>query len=92
VTWDEVPRHGTRGRLLATVRAAVSRDGGATWTERALARPFDLRRADLGERFLFLGDYEALTPTPDGFTAVYARPSATTKERSVVYAQRLALR
>ncbi|MFN2539412.1 MAG: sialidase family protein [Mycobacteriales bacterium] len=60
---------------------AHSHDGGATWQERHLAGPVDLRTALLRKipvRGLFLGDYHGLVAARGGFgsVAALARPEA----------------
>jgi hypothetical protein len=49
-----------------------SSDGGASWSETRLAGPFDLALApDAGG--LFLGDYQGLTRSPNGFLAFFVQ-------------------
>lgn len=56
---------------LWTVRwLATSADGGATWEERPVGGPFDLRLApDAGG--LFVGDYQGLVGLADGFVPLF---------------------
>jgi hypothetical protein len=50
-----------------------STDGGATWSgEQHIAGPFDLSTAPVARGF-FLGDYEALQPSGNGFLAVFVK-------------------
>lgn len=51
---------------LTTAWLATSADAGATWTDEAIAAPFQLAPARVGSSY-FLGDYEGLVPGPRGF-------------------------
>lgn len=58
---------------IASVRLALSVDGGRSFTDRALTSSFDIGSAPYSSgRGLFLGDYAGLVATPSGF--VSARP------------------
>jgi hypothetical protein len=59
------------GRLHATPWLATSRDGGATFHERALAASFPLAPAKLGNA-TFLGDYEGLAAAGGRFVPAVA--------------------
>lgn len=59
------------GRLHATPWLATSTDGGATFHERALAAPFPLAPAKLGN-VTFLGDYEGLAVAGGRFVPALA--------------------
>jgi hypothetical protein len=61
--------------FLATAWLATSTDGGASWDEEPLTEPFDLHLAQIGTIF-FLGDYQGLAPSGDGFVPFFA--AATT--------------
>jgi hypothetical protein len=90
VTWSEISSTSRTGRLVASIEAAVSLDGGQSWQTEPLATPFDPTGAHLGDQ-IFFGDYQALTATPAGFEAVYARtPTATGDGRSDIFAQAIA--
>lgn len=57
---------------------AQSGDGGASWRERRIAGPFDMRSAPhrlIPFPGLFLGDYFGLVALPDGFGALFALPA-----------------
>jgi len=61
---------------LWTVRwLATSIDGGATWEERPVGGPFDLRQAPEAGG-LFLGDYQGLVGLADGFVALFGMSGA----------------
>jgi photosystem II stability/assembly factor-like uncharacterized protein len=81
-------RRGDRA-LTTTFRLAQSRDGGATWQETLLGRPFDLRRAPRSGGELFLGDYTGLVALPDGFGAAFtaSRPLARGGRSDVFFAR-----
>jgi BNR repeat-like domain len=73
VTWYQVIGDGVPGGALDTEAwAAWSTDRGSTWRTLRLAGPFDLHTADLTAGGDFLGDYEGLVGTPNGFAAAYA--------------------
>ena len=69
VTWDSIKPPNRSGEPLATVEAAASDDAGQTWNARRLGQPF-LLPEELFPRELFIGDYQALTPTQSGFDAI----------------------
>lgn len=62
-----------------------SADGGATWSERPVAGPFDLAIAP-NARGLFLGDYQGLASDGDRFAPLYARTNTRASNRTDVYA------
>jgi hypothetical protein len=76
VAWDDLRDFRPKGPLWTRVWLATSRDGGATWAQRAVTRPFDLRRAPqtlsglLGNSLVnpqlgyFLGDYQSAVALP----------------------------
>jgi len=67
---------GAPGTLLANYWLIESSDGGATWSERELAGPFDIATAPQSEAgAYFLGDYEGLAAAGDGFLAFFAATS-----------------
>lgn len=63
----------------------VSGDGGATWSERPVAGPFDLDLAP-NARGLFLGDYQGLASDEDRFVPLYARTNPRASNRTDIYA------
>jgi hypothetical protein len=65
------PRH-----LVATGWLAQSADHGQTWSEAALTQAFDLSASRVGDDYLFLGDYQGLAATPDGFLSFLALANA----------------
>jgi hypothetical protein len=79
VMWYEVGKPASDGTLPTTLQLALSHDGGKTLsTPTMLAGPFDLRSAKpVGGSYL--GDYQSLAPTSNGFEAAFtlARPQAT---------------
>ncbi|MDQ3871777.1 MAG: glycoside hydrolase [Chloroflexota bacterium] len=71
---------------------AHSHDGGATWQERHVAGPVDLRTALLRKipvRGLFLGDYHGLVPLRGGFGSAFAaaQPAARVGGSDVFFAR-----
>jgi len=58
--------------LLTSYWRLMSADGGRTWSEAAMAEPFDLSSAPLVEGGLFLGDYQGLAAAGDGFVSLFA--------------------
>ncbi len=58
--------------LLTSYWRIVSPDGGLTWRESLIARPFDMTKAPIatGAGF-FLGDYEAMVPFGSGFLSFF---------------------
>lgn len=65
---------------------ATSADGGATWSERTIAAPFDYATAPLAGGALFLGDYTGLAATGSNFVAFNARTTGSANNRSDVFA------
>lgn len=63
-------RGATSSAFRATPWLATSVDGGATWTEDALADPFDLAPALVGGAY-FLGDYQGLASAGDGIYPLF---------------------
>ncbi len=57
--------------LMTSYWLITSVDSGSTWQETALAGPFNLRGALIGNMY-FLGDYEGLAPYGDGFLPIFA--------------------
>jgi hypothetical protein len=61
------------GPFDVAVFLATSVDGGATWTEQRMTKPFDMTNATVGDEELFLGDYEGLASTGSaGFVPFFA--------------------
>lgn len=65
---NEVPGD---GETTTDVWFSWSRDGGATWTERHIAGPFDIERAPYAEGY-FLGDYQGLEAGARTFQAIFS--------------------
>lgn len=64
---------GQTANLPTDYWVSYSIDGGATWGgEQHIAGSFDSRTAPIARGF-FLGDYEGLQPSGDGFTAVFVK-------------------
>lgn len=73
VTWYDLRNdHAGDGQLTTDLWFALSRDGGASWTESHAAGPFDLRTAALVDGTYFLGDYFGLAAMPGGLGATFA--------------------
>ena len=58
------------GTLLTNCWRIVSHDGGNSWTETALAGPFDMLSAPLADS-PFVGDYQGLTAAGNDFLAFF---------------------
>jgi Neuraminidase (sialidase) len=67
---------GDSQHLVATGWLAQSADHGQTWGESALTQPFDLGASRVGDDYLFLGDYQGLAVTADGFLPFLALANA----------------
>jgi hypothetical protein len=59
------------GPSRASMWLATSSDGGQTWTDERLSRPFDLGPSLINQQYYFLGDYTGLAARADGFAAVF---------------------
>ncbi len=57
--------------LITNCWRLVSRDGGNTWTETALAGPFDMLSAPNAGGASFVGDYQGLVPSGLDFLAFF---------------------
>jgi hypothetical protein len=57
--------------LMVTTWLATSLDRGATWSEEALAGPFDLRSTRFGRSY-FLGDYQGLVASGTTFVPFFS--------------------
>ncbi|MEZ4362796.1 MAG: sialidase family protein [Kofleriaceae bacterium] len=57
--------------FFATAWLATSHDDGATWSQEPLTRPFNLRKARLGDNY-FLGDYQGLVASGEDFVPFFA--------------------
>lgn len=78
--------------LLTNYWRVVSSDGGATWTETAVAGPFDMLSAPTAAVAPFLGDYQGLAAVGNGFLSFFtAANSGDTVNPSSVFAQSEAL-
>lgn len=72
------------GAFLVNAWIATSRDGGATWDERALTEPFDLRPALIAGSY-FLGDYQGLATAGASVVAFFTAGGAGAKDPTDVY-------
>ena len=74
------------GTFLATYWLATSSDGGASFTEQQQGSDFDLSEAFFGPSY-FLGDYQGLAATADGFLPVLAATNrGNTENRTDLFA------
>ena len=65
-----------RAVLITSCWRLISTDGGRSWTEAALAAPFDLTAAPITEGTgYFIGDYHGLAAAGDRFIAFFATPA-----------------
>lgn len=93
VTWYDLRTDSPLDELLTTqVWIAHSSDGGATWIQREIAGPFDMRKSPLmtgGIKGYFLGDYQGLVPVPGGFVAAFAVPDSGVADQSDIFMRRI---
>ncbi len=73
-----------KDHLLATAWLATSTDGGKTFTEQALAPPFDLRTAPFAEGY-FLGDYQGLVSAGESFLPFFSMTNANDGGRAEIF-------
>ena len=67
---DDVPGD---GRIDTRAHFAVSMDGGESWAQAALSKPFDLARGPRPHVLLYLGNYFEVKPVgPDAFGVAFA--------------------
>lgn len=71
-------------RLMATPWLAVSSDGGRTFSEAALAPPFDLRTAPFAQGW-FVGDYQGLVHAGEAFLPFFSMTNASDGGRAEVF-------
>ncbi|HXS96762.1 MAG TPA: sialidase family protein [Candidatus Limnocylindrales bacterium] len=73
--------------LLANAWRVFSTDAGTTWTEAALAGPFDMQKAPAATNQHFLGDYQGLVPSRTAFLSFFTvAGDAATPSRVVAVA------
>jgi hypothetical protein len=74
---------------------ATSGDGGATWSERGVAGPFDFAVAPKVERpagALYLGDYHGLVAAGNDFVALFPVTTADTANRTDILTESVSIR
>lgn len=93
VTWYDA-RHDRPGdgKFTTDVWFASSANQGASWESTHLAGPFDFLRAGRRNGRPFIGDYQGLVPTPQGFAAAFAMaPPASGHAHSAIFFARIGL-
>jgi hypothetical protein len=72
VTWYQISGEKNGDQLTTEAWFAWSADRGGSWQSLRLAGPFDLHTAKLTDGGDFVGDYEGLVGSAEGFSAAYA--------------------